>query len=114
MTLVTRVALCLRLACGAPLEAPPSLVARSFVARSSVQAAPRPAGSLCLRLACGAPLEAPPSLVARSFVARSSVQAAPRPAGSLCLRLACGAPPASHASFAGPAGSLYLPNRIRF
>src|SRR5215831_17910451 len=38
------------------LEAPPSLVARSFVARSSVQAAPRPFGSLtlCSPLASGA------------------------------------------------------------
>jgi hypothetical protein len=59
--------------------APPSSVARSFVARSSVQAAPRPVGSLCSPARLRGAFEAPPSLVARS-----SVQAAPRPVGSLC------------------------------
>jgi TfoX/Sxy family transcriptional regulator of competence genes len=37
-------------------EAPPSLVARSFVAPSSVQAAPRPSGSLRAVLAAAAPV----------------------------------------------------------
>ncbi len=93
------------------LEAPPSLVPRSFVARSSVQAAPRPSGSLTAQLVVIAKAPVPGRVKTRLTPPFSPRQAAQLAEAALADTLAAAAkvPAARHVIALDGAPGHWLP-----